>query len=238
MGHSRRPSQCGYPLSFRYQVRGVHAPSRVARQWLSPRGASLPSCGVPVSPVPPLSAVLPRRYDFPSAHRRSLMVSLPLSTRSLLLRARRSAPARSEVLPGPGFVRTGHPTLRLLSCGREWDLSGLQAILPVPLLRSSTPVEPTCPRQLGHIDAAPALRTAKASATSISGLTHAASAPADLRFAFRVATHAQGSLPAGWLAFAGRASNPLDRYERFQLVLTFIPLSCSPDASAIALLRH
>jgi hypothetical protein len=35
---------------------------------------------------------------------------------------------------------------------------------------------------------------------------------------------------AGW-ACAGRASNPLDRYERFQLVLTFIPLSCSPDAS-------
>jgi len=50
----------------------------------------------------------------------------------------------------------------------------------------------------------------------ISGLTHAASAPALLRFAFRVATHAQGWLPAGWLAFAGRASNPLDHYERFQ----------------------
>ena len=50
----------------------------------------------------------------------------------------------------------------------------------------------------------------------ISGLTHAASAPALLRFAFRVATHAQGWLPAGWLAFTGRASNPLDHYERFQ----------------------
>jgi len=51
----------------------------------------------------------------------------------------------------------------------------------------------------------------------ISGLTHAASAPALLRFAFRVATHAQGWLPAGWLAFTGRASNPLDHYERFQI---------------------
>jgi hypothetical protein len=40
----------------------------------------------------------------------------------------------------------------------------------------------------------------------ISGLTHAASAPALLRFAFRVATHAQGWLPAGWLAFTGSAS--------------------------------
>jgi hypothetical protein len=51
----------------------------------------------------------------------------------------------------------------------------------------------------------------------ISGLTHAASAPALLRFAFHVAIHAQGWLPAGWLAFAGRVSNPLDRYDRFQI---------------------
>jgi hypothetical protein len=142
--------------------------------------------------------------------------------------------SRSEVPSRPGLCVCRPPEFPASSCGRDWDLSGLQAILPVPLLRSSTPVEPTCPRHLGHIDAAPALRTAKASATCISGLTHAASAPAALRFAFRVATHAQGSLPAGWLAFAGRASNPLDRCERFQLVLTVIPLSCSPDASAIA----
>src|SRR5215467_10468140 len=50
---------------------------------------------------------------------------------------------------------------------------------------------------------------------SISGLTHAASAPAVLRFAFRISTHAQGWLPAGWLASTGRVSNPLDHYERF-----------------------
>ena len=49
-------------------------------------------------------------------------------------------------------------------------------------------------------------------------------------FAFRVATHAQGWLPAGWLAFTGRASNPLDRDERFQIV-EVVPLSCSPDAN-------
>jgi hypothetical protein len=227
----------GYPLSFRVQVRGVHVPCPVARQWLSPRGASLPSCGVPVSPVPPLSAVLRRRYDFPPAHLRSLMDSLPQPIRSLLLSC---SPQRSCKVGSPFQARAlgvGRPTFRLLSSGREWDLSGLQTILPVPLLRSSTPVEPTCPRHVGHIDAAPALRTAKASAICISGLTHAASAPAVLRFAFRVATHAQGWLPAGWLAFAGRASNPLDRDERFQLVLTIIPLSCPPDASAIALLR-
>jgi len=41
-----------------------------------------------------------------------------------------------------------------------------------------------------------------------------------LTYASRVALppNVQGLLPAGWLAFAGRASNPLDRYERFQFV--------------------
>src|ERR1051326_3237395 len=37
--------------------------------------------------------------------------------------------------------------------GCKQDLSGLQAILPVPLLRSRTPVEPTCPRHIGHLGA-------------------------------------------------------------------------------------
>jgi len=42
----------------------------------------------------------------------------------------------------------------------------------------------------------------------------------------------QDSLPAGWLAFAGRELNPLDCYERFQLSLHRIPLSkVYPDAS-------
>jgi hypothetical protein len=66
----------------------------------------------------------------------------------------------------------------------------------------------------------------------ISGLTHAALAPALLRFALCVATHAQGWLPAGWLAFTGRASNPLDRYERFPTNLV-IPLSCPPVATTM-----
>jgi len=76
-----------------------------------------------------------------------------------------SAPGRAEVSSGPGplFV-PATPISGSLARGREWDLSGLQAILPVPLLRSRTPVEPTWPRHDGHVDAAPAIRTAKASA--------------------------------------------------------------------------
>jgi len=71
---------------------------------------------------------------------------------------------------------------------------------------------------LGHIDAAPATHTAKASAMADFGANPKASAPAVLRFTRVIAAHVQGSLPADWLVFAGRASNPLDRYERFQLV--------------------
>src|SRR5215468_3722020 len=60
----------------------------------------------------------------------------------------------------------------------------------------------------------------------ISGLTGAASC-----FALLLTRKARFRLAGS--AFAGRESNPPDRYERFQLVLTIILPSCSPDASAI-----
>src|SRR5205823_2668257 len=99
------------------------------------------------------------------------------------------------------------------------DLPGSQAIHPVPLPRSATPAEPTIPRLFdGLLDAAPALPTAKASAVdefrgSITRLWHLLPTlhewrchhPCNARFR-----------PAG-LAFTGRASNPLDRYKRFQI---------------------
>src|SRR5262249_13051030 len=69
----------------------------------------------------------------------------------------------------------------------------------------------------GHIGTALARWKTKASTIGISGLTHAASAPVLLRFAYRLATHTQAALPAGWLAFTGKVSNPLDHYERFPI---------------------
>jgi hypothetical protein len=63
----------------------------------------------------------------------------------------------------------------------------------------------------------------------ISGLTRSFGTRCHTLHAY-VAAHVQGSLPAGWLAFAGWESNPLDRYERFQ-VFAIILLSCSPDAT-------
>jgi hypothetical protein len=73
-------------------------------------------------------------------------------------------PEGRRLLPGQGTWSAGAHFPGHALRGRQWDLSGLQAIRPVPLLRSGTPVEPTCPRQIGHVDAAPAGWTAKASA--------------------------------------------------------------------------
>ena len=92
-----------------------------------------------------------------------LFCSLPLSTRSSWLCVRRGAPGGAEVPSRPGRFGCRLPASPAVACGRQWDLSGLQAILPVPLLRSSTPVEPMCPCRDGHIDAAHATHKAKAS---------------------------------------------------------------------------
>jgi hypothetical protein len=210
--------QSGYPLSFRVQVYRVHAPSRVSRQWFSPRDASLSSFGSRRARFPALSGTM-------KALRLPICVSMVTywfaSTAHAVLLFSCSAVALPEgrrALPGQGLGFAGRPLSGLLARGRKWDLSGLQAILPVPLLRSTTPVESMCPRHFGHLDAAPATHTAKASAMADFGANTAASAPAAIRFTRSVTAHVQGLLPAGWLAFTGRASNPLDRDERFQFV--------------------
>jgi hypothetical protein len=63
--------------------------------------------------------------------------------------------------------------------------------------------------------------------------THAASASA--AYASRAASPPprQGSLPAGWLAFAGRVSNPLDRSERFQNVMLILLSRAYPGAKSL-----
>ena len=135
----------------------------------------------------------------------------------LLLCVRRSAPGGVEAPSRPGHWE---PDARSSGCFTWTPVGSLRSpgdpsCAFAPLLdpgRTDVPLpwrsHRCCPRLLSQRR----LRTMR-----ISGLTHAASAPALLRFAFRVATHAQGWLPAGWLAFTGRASNPLDHYERFQI---------------------
>jgi hypothetical protein len=71
------------------------------------------------------------------------------------------------------------------------------------------------------VDAAPGSRTAKASACQLFRGYRAASAPAAYASRMVLPPPLQSSLPAGWLAFTGRESNPLDRFERFQITFSF-----------------
>ena len=165
-----RPRQFGYPLSFRGQVCGAQGllpcfPATVLIPWRLPSLAR-----VPVSPVP-----RGQRYYEGATTSRSripgrLFVSLPGSTRSSAVRVRRSAPGRVEDPSRPGHLFSRPPIAGALSRGRERDLTGSQAIHPMPLPRSKTPAEPTIPHHDGLVDAAPAQPTAKAPAIIISRL--------------------------------------------------------------------
>ena len=173
----------------------------------------------------PMSQVVLRCYDFPSRLSGHLFVSLPGSTLPSSVRVSQLAPRSRKdggCLPGRGHCSAGDPIAGLLSRGRERDLPGSQAIHPVPLPRSRTPAESTIPRLfVGLVDAAPASRTAKASACQLFRGYRAASAPAAYASRMVLPPPMQSSLPAGWLAFTGRESNPLDRFERFQITFSF-----------------
>src|SRR5262249_9956981 len=134
-------------------------------------------------------------------------------------------------LPGQGPCSTGDPIAGLLSRGRERDLSGSQAIRPVPLPRSRTPAESPIPRLTdGFVDAAPASFTAKASAQWKFRGYRAASAPAAYASRVVLPPPLQSSLPAGRLAFTGRELNPLDRCKRFQVHILIPLFWIYPDA--------
>jgi hypothetical protein len=147
-------------------------------------------------------------------------------------RARRSAPVNvGGSVPGQGSCSTGSPSPRLFV---TWTRMG-------PLRSSGDPSRAFAPFQdPGRAEvSSPLAGTSVLPPPSIerrprryliSGLTRSFSTRYHTLQAC-VAAHLQGLLPAGWLAFAGRASNPLDRYERFQFALTIILLSCSPDAN-------
>jgi hypothetical protein len=208
--------------------------SRVSRQRFSPRDAPHPSIGS-------------RRVRFPDVISTMRALRLPTHTSpvtyllrfrgprdSSSVRARRRR--RSRAGGGPAsdqdHCSTGDPLAGVLSHGRERDLSGSQAIHPVPLLRSTTPAEPMFPRHGRSHRCCPCQHEGKGfSVTSISGLPRA-SAPAVYASRVVLPPPMQDSLPAGWLTFAARESNPLDRDERFPS-----PTSSSPFPGFILTLR-
>ena len=111
-----------------------------------------------------------------------------------------SAPERVEVPHRARIiVRPAIPIAGSLPRGREWAISGSQAILPALLPRSKTPAESPAPCRSGTFDAAPASSTARASACrTISGLPRGLGACC-LRFENDVAT-IPARLASGWLA--------------------------------------
>src|SRR5215470_1167379 len=116
-----------------------------------------------------------------------------------------------------------------LSRGRQWDLSGLQVIHSVPLLRSWTPVEPMCPCLGGHIDGAPLAITTKASDDADFGARSRSFSTCSPTL--RVSCcHSPARLASGWLAGLYREgvepSGPLRKVSDHMT----IPLSCPPDA--------
>ena len=129
----RWPShQCGYPLSFRgHGLWGTESPPMFPGNGSLSR--RLPSLfRVLMSPVP-----RSRRYY------ECATTSHPRINGHLLVRSRRprdppsfvsrlGAPGRAEVTSRPGLCLLPAALLRFPSRGREWDLSGLQAIHPVP----------------------------------------------------------------------------------------------------------
>jgi hypothetical protein len=139
--------QRSYPLSFRGQVCGAQGllpcfPPTALVPW------RLPSLSrVPEGPIP-----RGRRYYEGATTSRSrnpgrLLVRFRAPRDPSSVRARRMAlPDRRRTDPGPDTCSAGCPSAGSLSRGHERDLSGSQAIRPVPLPRSKTPAEPTIPR--------------------------------------------------------------------------------------------
>ena len=151
---------------------------------------------------------------------------------SLLFGVRRSAPGRPEVPPEPGPCCTGCPTSRLSSVDANGISQVFRRSIPclcsVPRPRSNRRPSPwrsrrCCPR-FTHSEGF--------GRWLISGLTGAASAPAVLRFVFRIAAHTQGSLPAGRLGLCREGVEPSGSRREVSARVDDHPPSCSPDTSA------
>jgi hypothetical protein len=171
----------------------------------------------PSEPGSPFVTGTMKALRLPIAYQQSLILFASAAHAILLLCVRRGAPEGSKVpsRPGPWM-----PAARLSGC-LVWTPMGSLRSPGDPSCAFAPFLDPgrsICPCHGGHIGAAPATHTAKASATADFG-AHSRSfgtCSPTLRVS---CCHSRARLASGWwLAFAGRASNPLDRVERFQIV--------------------
>ena len=121
------------------------------------------------------------------------------------------APIRARVLVQPATPLPARSRVDV-SGSSQVSRRSILYLCPGP---GSRPNRRPSPLRVGVVDAAPAPVEAKASACRDIGTT------AGLQYLLSTLQewcchhHMQDSLPAGWLAFTGRESNPLDRCERF-----------------------
>ena len=162
----------------------------------------------------------------PGTHPRSLICFASGVHATLLgscLAACARAPGRSE----GAFRARVHvqPATRLPACSHV-DVSGTsqvsrRSILCLCLGPGPRPNQ----RSLAYLSVSsmlPPLRgQRRLQRVSYFGAQYAASAPAAYASRMVLPPPMQSSLPAGWLAFTGRESNPLDRFERFQITFSF-----------------
>jgi hypothetical protein len=132
---------------------------------------------------------------------------------------RRAGPATGRGLD----FHAGNPPSSVLTRGQVQDLPGSLAIHPVTLRRSTTPDDPLRLAYSGASSAAPTQLTMKASSLhrfrGCTPLHHLLSTLHDGRYR----TPCKTRFRLAGCAFAGRESNPLDRYERFQFIASSSP---------------
>ena len=143
----------------------LRVPSHVSRQRVSAPGASLPSAGSRCARFPGVAGTM-KALRLPTLAAPGPSWVRARGPRRTLLRSCLAAalPVGRRPRPGRGPLVCRRPCSGSFPRGREWDLTGSQAIHPVPLPWSKTPAEPTIPHHGGLADAAPAPSTAKASA--------------------------------------------------------------------------
>ena len=181
----------------------------------------------------PMSQVILRCYDFPARIPGHLFVSLPGSTLPSSVRVSQLALALPEdrrVPSGPGSLFSRLPTCRR---SLVWTRAGSHRFPGDPSHAFATVCDP------GRTDDPSPLRcrrccprTDQSEGPSDGHFEATSAASASAAYASRTALppSRQGSLPASWLAFAGRELNPLDRDEGFQNVMFILPSRAFPVA--------
>ena len=175
----------------------------------------------------PPSAVLSGRYDFLPLHGLRLIVfasrlrgRLPSSCPPC---GALPPPCRPGDGPGSGF-HAGNPLSSVLARGQGQDLPGSLATHPVTLRRSTTPDDPLRLAYNGASGTAPTtLNNEGVVALPISRLTPPLHHLLSTLHDGRCRTPCKTRFRLAGCAFAGRESNPLDRYERFQFMASSSP---------------